>query len=102
MKGLKAQMTALDVDTKVLITTGLSRLASECPEITFGTACSGSDVLGYVLETCVAFYKEQFGADVSIRHCFSCEGVDTPLDYGQFQAGGPLRGRSDTPHPCAH
>ena len=58
-------MNALDVDVRVKLELGLSFLARALKEFSFGTACSGSEVLGYALECCCCHIQTEFVTEVA-------------------------------------
>jgi hypothetical protein len=85
--GLRKQLEALDIDDRMMLSSGLAACCEALPEFSFGTACSGTEVLGYVLEVCTEHFRKHFQVNLQVRHRFCCELVEWKRTWiqGHFQ-----------------
>ena len=72
-EALSQQIKSLDVDDRVQMGCGFAGLAQTLPELTIGSACSGSEVMMYVVEEIQAYWQREHGIDVKVKHSFACE-----------------------------
>lgn len=70
---IEAWHAQLSPGTIISLRDNLERLSKECPEITLGTACSGSDIVVIVLRELIDYWEQAFGVSFRLRQSFACE-----------------------------
>ena len=75
-QAIRLQHGRMDVDLKVMLQRNLRAIIEQGRPVTYGSACSGSEVAAYVLECLAEFWDETYQLHLDVDHLFACEIVD--------------------------